>query len=166
MKHKLTTFESQPSGSTGALSSQVQVVNRRLRVQPSSGHPQASGQPQVGIFWVFEARLIIASADLSDAETYGICKNYPAGHNTTWEKFQRLNLVPFDIEYEEPPRGRVLYDSIDDRFRLLADTCILGNAAVMDEIRRQLGLPRRTEIGPDEHYRCSKCLGLTGWAVE
>jgi hypothetical protein len=160
MKHKLPTFQSRPSGSVAASSTPIQVVNQRLREQT------ASGQPQVGIFWALDARLIIASADLADAELYGICKNYPAGHNTTWENFQRLSLVPAEIEYEEPPRGRVLYDTIDERFRLFADNCILSNAAMMEEIRAQLALPLQTELGPDEHYRCSKCLGLTGWQEE
>ncbi len=153
-------MQPKPDRTKGSPPDKIQVVNELLRSRAPSA------QPQVGIFWTLNGRLIIASANLADAEIYGICKNYAAGHNTTWERFQRLNLVPVEVEYEEPPRGRVLYNTTDERFRLFADACILNNAAVMEEIRSQLRLPMSTEIGPDEHYRCSKCLGFTGWDDE
>jgi hypothetical protein len=65
------------------------------------------------------------------------------------------------MEYDDPPRGRVVCDKVTRRFCLYADACILGNDDLMAKIRRQLNLPAEIEVGPDNFYQCKKCLGLS-----
>ncbi|PYV74242.1 MAG: hypothetical protein DMG97_09270 [Acidobacteria bacterium] len=62
------------------------------------------------------------------------------------------------MEYDEPPRGRVMYNTKTRRFTLLADKCILKDNRVISKIMSQLHLPRNTEMDTDSHYRCSTCL--------
>jgi hypothetical protein len=87
---------------------------------------QAAEPPEVGIFWLVDGKLVIDRTALSKAENYGAFKVHPGDHCSVWEMFQRGGTVPADIEYEECPRGRVMYDTKTGRFRLLADRCILS----------------------------------------
>jgi hypothetical protein len=116
-------------------------------------------EPLVGIFWRFRRRLVIDATPLSSAELYGFCLTHPRGHHSHWTDLQNNGQVPKDVEYEEPPRGRVLFDKRRDRFVLLADRCILSRRDVVRQIMTQMHLPEaQTDVDTDAHYRCSKCL--------
>jgi hypothetical protein len=117
--------------------------------------------PRVGIFWVVGRRLLIDSTPVSEAELYGDCKNHPRGHIDRWRQMQTTGVVPLDIEYEEPPRGRVSYNVKKRQFLLLADRCILKKRNLVKKIMRELQLPTETtKFDTDPHYRCYKCLGF------
>jgi hypothetical protein len=118
-----------------------------------------SREPRVGIFWLFQGNIIIDSTPLSRAERYGKCLTHARGHLKHWTDLQRTGAVPAEVEYEEPPRGRVIYDSIHEGFVLYADRCILGKNAVVKQLMTALVLPaERTTTSSDQHYRCAKCL--------
>jgi hypothetical protein len=129
-------------------------------IHPRNERSQVAKQveeSQVGIFWLLDGRLIVDGVPVSLAEPYGQFRNYPDGHDERWRTYQRLKVVPLDVEYDQPPRGRVVYDAVAHQFLLYADVCILRNEASMDQIRRELRLPRDTKISPDAHYRCRDC---------
>jgi hypothetical protein len=115
-------------------------------------------EPQVGIFWVVRGNLLIDSTRLGQAEAYGEQLTHPRGHAEIWEQFQQKGLVFPEVKYEEHPRGRVMYNTKTKRFLLLADRCILRDEKVVRKVLTELRLPRGTETGTDEHYRCSICL--------
>jgi hypothetical protein len=48
---------------------------------------------------------------LGEAELWGRYLN-AVGHDTYWGQLQLTGMVPGDVEYDEPPRGRVVYDTI------------------------------------------------------
>jgi len=127
---------------------------------PATSQPRREKEPHVGIFWLLHGKLVIDSTPLSEAEPYGDHLTHPAGHDTVWRKFQKSGIVPADVEYEEPPRGRVTYDTKTRRFTLLADKCILGNKRIVSKIMSALSLPKTTKTGTDEHYKCSSCLPM------
>lgn len=103
--------------------------------------------------------LEIDSTALGKAEDYGAFKVYPGDHCSVWEKLQRRGAVSADMEYEECPRGRVMYDTRAGRFSLLADKCILKNKGVIRDIISKMNLPsKNTDMGTDSHYRCFACL--------
>jgi len=79
----------------------------------------------VGIFWLVNGKLVIDSTPLNKAEPYGDHRDHPRSHIDVWEQFQRLGKAPRESEYEEFPRGRVIYDSASGTFTLFADRCIL-----------------------------------------
>jgi hypothetical protein len=125
---------------------------------PATSQPRREKEPHVGIFWLLHGKLVIDSTPLSEAEPYGDHLTHPAGHDTVWRKFQKSGIVPADIEYEEPPRGRVIYNTKARRFTLLADKCILRDKSAVSKIKSAMGLPRNTEADTDIHYRCSVCI--------
>jgi hypothetical protein len=115
-------------------------------------------QPQVGIFWVVGGKPLIDSTSLSEAEPYGDHLTHPRGHTEVWEHYQRNGLVSREMEYEESPRGRVMYSTKTQRFTLLADRCILRDKGMVRRIMSETGLPQNTTTDTDSHYRCSRCL--------
>jgi hypothetical protein len=75
--------------------------------------------------------------------------------------FQQWRLgskVPGESEYEEFPRGRVMFNTKTRGFTLLADRCILRDKSVVNTIMSAMNLPgNNTDKGADTHYRCSAC---------
>jgi hypothetical protein len=115
-------------------------------------------EPCVGIFWVIGGDLLIDSTPLSAAEKYGDFLIHAGGHDEVWEGWRTGGKVPSESEYEEFPRGRVMYNTKTQTFTLLADRCILKQKDLVDRIKHGMHLPRDTKTGTDTHYRCSVCL--------
>src|ERR1039458_9625921 len=117
-----------------------------------------AAEPRVGIFWLVDGKLVIDSIVLCEAEPYGDHLTHPRGHAEVWGQYQRTGTVPADMDHEESPRGRVMYDTKARRFRLLADRCILRDKGVVSEIISKMKLPiKNTDKETDNHYRCSAC---------
>ena len=113
---------------------------------------------RVGIFWWHRGRLFCHSTPISTAEPYGDTVGDPMSHMDYWRQLQLTGQVRPEIEYDEPPRGRVVYNSTTQSFLLLADRCILGRAVIIEQIMRELRLPKITKMESDAHYRCGHCL--------
>jgi hypothetical protein len=137
-------------------------LSRRVRAGSSErsgmGERGEETEPQVGIFWLWRERLIVHATALTEAERWGRYLN-AIGHDRYWEDLQIAGEVPGDVEYTEPPRGRVVYDTISRKYFLYADRCILSRSQLITEIIQRLGLlAEAVEISGDEHYRCADCL--------
>jgi hypothetical protein len=117
-------------------------------------------EPRVGIFWLLgDGTLLLDATPLAEAEPYGEFLTHSRSHIDQWAEFQRHAIAPRDAEYEEWPRGRVVYDARQKRFTLYADRCILIRKNVIRKIMTAMNLTKnQTELSPDEHYRCSTCL--------
>jgi len=119
---------------------------------------RSATNPCVGIFWLLNGRLLIDKSPLNEAEPYGNHLTHPRSHIKVWEKYQRDGKVPLEMEYEQLPRGRVMFYTATKSFMILADTCILGRRNLISKILRELHLPKNTKTGTDSHYRCFTCL--------
>jgi hypothetical protein len=126
--------------------------------RPKGGKKEQAGEPQVGIFWLVDGKLLIDSTPLSAAEPYGDFLTHAAGHDKAWERLQSTGIAPRDMEYDSPARGRVMYDTKAETFSLLADACILKRKDLIAQIKKDLHLRKKTKLGRDSHYRCFKCL--------
>jgi hypothetical protein len=118
-----------------------------------------TSEPCVGIFWLFDGELIIDFTPLSKAEPYDTALTHPTGHIDYWARLQHTGTVPADVEYEEPPRGRVVFIGREQRFHLYADKCILSQRKVVRKIMDAMHLsPGKTSELRDLQYRCFNCL--------
>ena len=116
-------------------------------------------EPRVGIFWLVDGKLLIDSTLLSAAEKYEDFRIHSGNHVSVWEKFQQNGTAPREMEYEEAPRGRVMYNAKSQRFTLLADKCILKDKRIVSKIMSEMNLPSKNmEKETDSHYRCFACL--------
>jgi hypothetical protein len=130
--------------------------------------PTQLATPQVGIFWLVqtaggEARLLAAGCPLDQAEPYGDCLTYSPGHYETWTQWRRdktvdpvLRAIVQSYEYEDWPRGRIVFDRVRDLFILYADHKLMAPATIAS-IQVQFQLPAdRTEIQSDWHYQSTE----------
>lgn len=121
--------------------------------------PAAGAEPHLALFWLTDAGLVFDQTPLSQAERYSATHLiHPGDHIHVWARLQREGKVPTDVEYEQPPRGRVVYETATKMFVVLADRCILSRPELVTEIRQALHLPPHTRTETDAHYRCFSCL--------
>lgn len=115
-------------------------------------------EAMVGIFWWYQGRLVIEATAVSQAEPYGENLTHDRGHLEYWSAQQEARAIPLEVEYEEVPRGRVVYQPKQNHFTFYADRCILRQTEVVAAIMAQLNLPAdRTSFSEDSHYRCPEC---------
>ncbi len=115
-------------------------------------------EPRVGIFWLVRDQFVIESVPVSQAEPYDERLTFPASHIDVWKRLQEEGRAPLESEYDEPPRGRVIFEPSSREFLILADACILARKQIMSEIMRCLHLPHQVKLDSDSHYRCWRCL--------
>ena len=126
-------------------------------------------EASVGIFWALPVpggtQLVTEASSLADAEPYGDKLTHSKGHYETWSDWQRLGPaglarrgLPAAIawrEYEDLPRGRVVFDLADTSFTVYADRQLL-EPAMQARILAAFRLPdATTEWRTDPHYRTS-----------
>lgn len=114
-------------------------------------------EPKVGIFWLADGKLIFDATPVSSAEAYGDCLGHAKSHLEYWTELQRAGIISADTEYEDLPRGRIVFDARAGQYILYADKCILEESKVVHKILRIFGLPDAVRSS-DEHYRCRLCL--------
>jgi len=117
----------------------------------------------VGPYWFVRDEsgrvlLIAHRCTLADAEEYGDFLTCPHGHCDVWEYWRR-ELAPGriagvlrDSEYEEWPRGRVVFDAVRNRFMVYADSQIFKQE-LQERVLERFGIPsKRALFLRDEHY--------------
>jgi hypothetical protein len=133
----------------------------------SEGGNEAKIAPSVGIFWgvseVGRTALVVDATPLSAAEPYGDFLTHPRGHYEMWEAWRplgpaglaRRGLPPAIAfrEYEEFPRGRIVFQTRERLFVIYADRR-LQTPAMVARIIATFGLDgERTAVRFDAHYR-------------
>ena len=119
--------------------------------------------PAVGIFWRVNDILVVDRSALDDAEAYGDCLTHAAGHYQRWEEWQALGGtgraaegLPNQIgstEYDQWPRGRIVYETRARRFVLYADRRLQG-PDIIDALKVAFGLNgAEVVVRNDSHYR-------------
>jgi len=113
--------------------------------------------PEVGIFWVDldTGKVYSESTSLRDAEGYGNFKIYDGSHYESWKKVVSQNPKWRGMEYEDIPRGRVVYkmDAKKPEF-IVFMARELNDAKTKRAITSRFNLPSsQTRFDfTDEHY--------------
>jgi hypothetical protein len=118
---------------------------------------RGAAEPEVGIFFLVGSKLLVERTSLAEAGTYADCMIHEGDHIHFWEKLLRAGAVP-ESEYDEHPRGRVVFNLKTEQFLIYADKCILSKKALVAKIKHELHLPKETKTSTDSHYRCPACL--------
>jgi len=135
------------------------LLDEIYQVAQSRRRAKRAGVPQVGIVFVVKNKPFIDSTPVTEAEGYAHFKIHEHGHYQCWGQLQRIKAVPADVEYDEVPRGRAVYDATTRKYTLFLDPCILKNKKLVSRIMAAMNLPfENTETATDDHYRCPKCL--------
>jgi len=119
--------------------------------------------PSVGIFWRVQDVLLVERSSLPQAEEYGECLTHSGGHYERWQEWQSRGApwltksgFPPEIastEYDDWPRGRVVYETVPKRFVIYADRR-LQTPEIIDHLKNAFGLAAENAIvKSDAHYR-------------
>ncbi|MFS8035962.1 hypothetical protein ACI7BZ_03180 [Xanthobacter sp. AM11] len=112
----------------------------------------------VGIFWFVmrggRPELASCKTPWQEAEDYGDFKTESTAHYEFWPNLQRrLKVIG---EYEDWPRGRVVYNVRDDRFTVYIDRQLAG-APFKAHLLAHFALPAdKTTFAFDAHYSGAK----------
>ncbi len=128
----------------------------------------------VGPFWVVESdrqpATIAVAVPLDQADTYGDMLTVDIGHLEHWARLARrgaralreagIPAAPVWSEYDEWPRGRVLFDCSARRFGVRADRQLhRPHFLRLVADRFQIAI-FEAAISPDDHYRSVRRLPL------
>ncbi len=123
----------------------------------------AAASPSVGIFWHVGDHVVVDYSVLDEAEEYGDCLTHATGHYDRWQQWQCLGGrallaagYPKSIlstEYDEWPRGRVVYETPANRFILYADRR-LQRPEIVAALKSIFGIAAAdVVVKSDLHYR-------------
>jgi hypothetical protein len=108
--------------------------------------------PKVGIFWIYRGRLLMTAVPVADGLTYGDAIHSRIDHVKFWPLLQRRIKALRDLEYEQVPRGRVVFQGAQNRFSVYMDTK-LHSQHTKRLLLKEFSLPRgRTDFLTDPHY--------------
>jgi hypothetical protein len=124
--------------------------------------------PSVGIFWRVSDYLVVDRSALSDAEPYGDCLTHAMGHYDRWQQWQGLGGAKLTLrglpksilstEYDDWPRGRVVYEIASEIFVVYADRR-LQKPGIIAALKAEFGIATATvRIRSDLHYRTTSAL--------
>lgn len=127
---------------------------------------------RVGLFWMVEehgsASLIALAVPLGRADRYGDMLTVGTGHADYWSELARRGApalrtagfptAPVWSDYDEWPRGRVIYDCNREHFIVRADIQLHRPEFVRIIAERFRISGDCAEILRDDHYRSVRCL--------
>ena len=110
--------------------------------------------PKVGIFWIYNNQIIGKTYSLSEAEEYGDFLSPILGHYEYWEEIQKQVPELYYEEYENIPRGRIVYNRINKKFVLLSSKKIIRSRSAIAAIKAFFSIPDNTKLikKSDFHY--------------
>ncbi|MFG1243881.1 hypothetical protein V5F31_16015 [Xanthobacter sp. V7C-4] len=120
--------------------------------------PAEAAVPCVGIFWVVmrsgQPELLTCTTPWPQAEDYGDFKTEATAHYDFWPKLRKALQIMG--EYEDWPRGRVVYNMRNDLFTAYIDRQLAADAfraAILDAFHLP---PEQTRFAFDAHYSGAK----------
>ncbi|MEO2069603.1 MAG: hypothetical protein ABGX27_08880 [Desulfurobacteriaceae bacterium] len=108
--------------------------------------------PHIGVFWIVNNKVDGFKEPVENGEDYGDTVQPSCDHFTYWDEFilryPQLRL----LEYDEIPRGRVVYNKRKKRFVILSSKKVLNNKNLIESVCQFYNLKEDVELRWDEHY--------------
>lgn len=112
-----------------------------------------AGIGEVGIFWFFKGEILQDSIPFTHGEEYGDFVNGKSDHCSFWRNIQRIDPAAAMYEYDQVPRGRVVYSKRDDKFIVYGSEQFVRNDIQRHIVVASFNLPlEKTVFRADEHY--------------
>ena len=112
-----------------------------------------ASMPEVGIFWLIDKKLVADSIPWRQANISSSFYSGKNDHAAFWTTLQRLVPQWKGNEYTDYPRGRVLFDAMEEVFRVYSSRAIIGSPALRNLILAEFKRPlAATKFAADYHY--------------
>ena len=137
----------------------VKKNQKRQELMGDQYIPVWKATSKVGIFWAYQGKIIAGTTLFTNAVDDGLFVNSPHSHVDFWEtvreKYPELQM----FEYEEIPRGRILFSKEEDMFFIYMDK-VLFNENFKRQILEEFELSQLNETKfkfmIDAHYTTDK----------
>jgi hypothetical protein len=110
---------------------------------------------KIGIFWIYHGEVLARPIFIEDGESQGDLIDSPDSHVHAWDDpdgFMRDYHELMERNYEDIPRGRVLYESNEDRYVIYLDECLM-NARDKAALKKAFSLSKEDCVfRSDPHY--------------
>ena len=111
----------------------------------------------IGIFWIFENQIFMQTQKLKEIKSINGFKDSDLSHYRVWDKVKNQNSKFYLYEYEEIPRGRIVYNTMKNQFIIYCNSNILRDKISKKLILENFGLIDENYIfKEDEHYKIIK----------
>ena len=107
-----------------------------------TSNSKIKGRPLIGIFWIHNNELIEVHAEPIDAGVDdSMFVNSSIDHYSFWNSLKRsTDLV--DLEYDEVPRGRIVYNKNEGIFHAFGPRKLINNSKIQSLILSEFNLSR------------------------
>jgi len=114
---------------------------------------------KIGIFWVIDGKKVDGYREpLECGEDYGDTIQPTFDHFSYWEKlilrYPKLKI----LEYDDIPRGRVVYNKKEKRFLILSSKEVLEDRNLIKAICQFFEITEIPKLVWDEHYEINRSL--------
>jgi len=108
----------------------------------------------IGVFWIFGNQIFFETQKLEGIKSINGFKDSDLSHYQVWDKVKNQNSKFYLYEYEDIPRGRVVYDIEENQFIIYCNNNILKEEVLQKTILEKFQLLNENSIfKEDEHYR-------------
>jgi len=112
---------------------------------------------KIGVFWVIDDKKIDGYREpLESGEDYGDTIQPTFDHFSYWEelilRYPKLKI----LEYDDIPRGRVVYNKKEKRFLILSSKEVLENKSLIKAISQFFEITGIPKLVWDEHYEINR----------
>lgn len=120
----------------------------------SADTPGISSRPRLGIFWILSDLSMCAFPEALTGDRNGpIAQDSERDHISTWPEVIRRHPAYRDREYEEIPRGRIVYHAKSGQFIAYVCDHYVNNTAIRKSLIKAFSLRgEKIRWTTDEHY--------------
>ena len=117
-----------------------------------------TGEPQIGIFWVYRGQVFQFTQPYSSVPPVGGFRDSNYTHDGYWGQMEKMFPELAGKEYFSVPRGRVLFE-VNGTFHIVMSSKDAKNQILIARIKRAFNLPPKTVVDTDVHYNPPEELG-------
>jgi len=108
----------------------------------------------LGVFWIYDNQVFTKKQALSDIEPINGFKDSNLAHYQVWNEIQHKHPKFYLFEYEDIPRGRVVFNVKNQIFIIYSNDNILNDVTAKTLIIKAFELKStQCHFAYDEHYQ-------------
>jgi len=108
----------------------------------------------IGVFWIYKNHIYLKSIKHDIVQAINNYIDSDFSHYQVWEEISTQNKDFYLYEYEDIPRGRVVYDVLNDQYIVYANQDIIASDKIKKIVVQKFNLTENTVLFTyDEHYK-------------
>jgi hypothetical protein len=108
----------------------------------------------IGVFWIYDNQIFCETQNINDIKPINGFIDSDLAHYQVWNKVKNQHPKFYLFEYEDIPRGRIVYDIENEQFIIYCNKDILKQKISKKLILEKFQLLNKKAIFiEDEHYK-------------